>query len=227
MEGQAHDQLEELDVPKSAPMGPPPGPPPAPPRSYPQLYRFFIGALMVAIGTLLPFGSVITTSMVPPKTLEIGSGAPPSDLGQSVAEAMRGEGRVVTEAGTRTLPATTGADTFSGALFLLLAILVMWQMWVCIQKRRVGFSPLLLFFPAGWSWMKLIAVKDSIPDFAFGDIYKLATLEQLALHVGSGFLMVWIGATFAAINFVFALIGAFTSGGKKDESAPARGARRR
>lgn len=224
-----HEHLEELDPspassaatasPAVAPAAASaPGPASQP---YPQFMRFLTGGVIVLVGCLLPFGSKLTTTMVPPSTLESKtSAAPAKSAGQELAESMKNNTPIQTAAPVveRSLPSMMGIETFTGALWLLLALALIASMRQCLRDNKIRLkSVMLMLIPCGWAWVKLFEVIPSVQGFEWGTIFKIRMLEHLGQNVGAGFMLVLIGSTYVAINFVMAIVGAFTSGGKKSE----------
>lgn len=242
-ETQEQTDLEEFDMAApDLPGAPPPGPPlpPRPPsKAFPQLFKFLWGGIIVAVGALLPFGSAIVSSMYgePEELLEAqaGSGKSIEDIRAELA-AKLGTGEVVEDAQAAmdaataepefVLPGCSGYQTLTGAFFLLLGLLLILQMRTAIAERRVALGAvLLMLLPAGWSWYKFFDVATKVDGFSWGGLYKLAAWERLALEVGTGYLLILVGSTYVAYQFVKALLGA-ASGGKKDAvPAPAAAAR--
>ncbi|MFG0319637.1 MAG: hypothetical protein ACF8XB_20360 [Planctomycetota bacterium JB042] len=240
-ENQDQPELEEVDAPV-APEPPPPGmplgappPPPRPPsKAFPQLFKFMWGGIIVAVGSILPFGTAIVSSMYGDAeemlAAQEGSGKSIKELRAELA-AKLGTGEAVKDADAAmaaaqeepelVLPACPGYETFTGALFLLLGVLLFMQMRTAIAERRVALGAvLLMLLPAGWSWFKFFTVATKVDGFSwdFG-LVKLAAWERLAADVGSGYMLVLIGSTYVAYQFLKALFGA-AAGGKKD-AAPA------
>jgi len=230
--------MEELDVPEvgmEAPAGGPPGGAPvaqAPSKAYPQLYKFMWGGIIVVLGSLLPFGSTVVSTMYGDLE-EIVEAAEP---GKSRAEILKemadklGTGEVADEVAEQlsasneepklVLPARGGYETFTGALFLLFGLMLVGQMRTSISERRVKLGAvLLMLFPCGWTWYKFIVATGEISGFSWGSLYKLTAWERLATDVGSGFLLVLIGSTYVVLQFVKALAGA--AGGGKPAPTPA------
>jgi len=189
----------------------------------------------VFIGTLLPFGPAVVSSMMPAydeedvaaldadnpvvrKNLADGLGnADPAMLTDTAAASVGYE-----HAGR------PGFETFLGALFLMFALLCIVQMWTAIRDRKVALGGvLLLFIPAGWAWFKLFTVTGDVEGFSWGNLVNFSHLEGLALHLGSGFLLVLLGGTFVVLNFVFAMFGAAKGGKPAAAPAAARGRTRR
>lgn len=225
-----HDQLEELDpTPASTPVTAPapaaaPAPVPmtaAPSQPFPQFTRFLTGGVIVLVGCLLPFGSSLTTTMVPPNTLHSKVAAVPTKTpAQELADSMKNNTPIPAAAAPveHKLPAMMGIETFTGALWMLFALGLIASMRQCMRDNKIRLkSVMLMLIPAGWAWVKLFEVKSTIPDFDIGAVYKIRMLEHLAQNIGSGFLLVLIGSSYVAINFIMAIVGAFTSGGKKAE----------
>lgn len=223
-----HDQLEELDptpasppAPAAAPAAAPMPMVAAPSQPFPQFTRFLTGGVIVLVGCLLPFGSRLTTTMVPANTLTSKTAAVPAKTAaQELADSMKNNTPIPAAAAPveHTLPAMMGIETFTGALWMLFALGLIASMRQCMRDNKIRLkSVMLMLIPAGWAWVKLFEVKATIPDFDIGAVYKIRMLEHLAQNIGSGFLLVLIGSTYVAINFIMAIVGAFTSGGKKTE----------
>lgn len=240
-----HEHLEELDPsPAATPAataapaaaattagqsGAPSGQP------YPQFMRFLAGGMIVLVGCLLPFGSKLTTTMVPPATLESRSTAASAgkSAGQELAESMRSNTPIPAAAPVveRGLPSMMGIETFTGALWLLFALALISSMRQCLRDNKIRLkSVMIMLIPCGWAWVKLFEVVPTIEGFDWGTVFKIRMLEHLAQNVGSGFLLVLLGSTYVSINFIMAIVGAFTSGGKKadaDSTAGTKSAARR
>lgn len=217
---------------------PPPPPPPAPPQGgaqgFPQLYRFMWGGVIVLLGSLLPFGSAVVTSMYgkdakPPVavTNEQNRKDQLKDLANSLEAELPAETDVKAEPEVLVRPAVNGYETFTGALFLLFGLMLIGQMRTAIAQRKVALGAvLLMFLPAGWAWFKLITITNGLEWFEWGSLYRVSAFEQLTLEVGSGFLLVLIGSTYVVLGFFRALAGAAT-GGKKTPPPTVRSRARR
>ena len=235
------DQLEELETLEtaqaeqvdeaSAPamMGPPPPPPPAR-KAFPQLFRFFWGGVIVFVGALLPFGPAVLESMYGGEVEEtiVGNAMSEEDK-RRLAENLGTDNptieapAAVAETGWAARPAF---HTFTGALFLLFGLILAGQMFGAIQDRRVALGGvLLMFFPAGWTWFKVVMITKELEWFSAGKLYLLGTYDKLALDLGSGFMIILFGSTYVVFNFLRALGGAMTGGGKKAAPPPSRSRR--
>lgn len=230
------ESLEELGQPGAAP---PPPPAAGGARGFPQLHRFMWGGIIVLAGSLLPLGGAVVESMrgeqAAAPTTAADDKASRKDALKELANNLGGEaGKVQPAAAEAVESLMTPApvpmyETFTGALFLIFSLMLIGQMRSAIAERRVALGAvLLMFFPAGWAWFKLVALCGDLAWFSAGDLYRLATWEQLTGVFGSGFMLVLLGSTYVVINFFRALFGAAT-GGKKPvpAAAPARSGRSR
>ena len=237
------DQLDEIsETPDAGPdfgleevsAASPPPPPPGSTRGFPQLHRFMWGGVIVLVGTLLPFGSAVVTSMyeVPEKQMaSTDSGqdrkAMLDDLAANLSREVPIDAQALAEPAGFSMPAVRGYETFTGAVFLILALMLIGQMRTAIQERKVALGAvLLMFLPAGWAWFKFITLTGKMEWFSFGDLYRVSAFEQLTLEVGSGFMLVLLGSTYVVFGFFRALFGAAT-GGKKPATATAAAGRGR
>ncbi len=190
---------------------------PATSRGFPQLFKFRWGGIMIAIGALLPFGSAVVTDMFSEfiaATPEKG-GLTPEELARTLSVDMPEPAAAVVTAAP-TMPSAPGFETFTGAIFLLIGLLLVAQMQTAIAERKVKLTGVFLaFFPAGWCWMKLITVTGDLEWFSWSDMYLLTMWNRLALDIGAGFLVVLFGSTYVVYTFIKALFGA-ASGGKKE-----------
>jgi hypothetical protein len=234
-----HDHLEEIDASNPPPAAPAPAAPAtpsalaaAPTQPYPQFMRFMIGGVLVLIGCFLPFGSALTTTMVPKETLvSKADSGPPLSTGEEIAAAMKNNKPIEAKpvAVPASLPTMQGIATFTGALWLLIALGLIHAMRQSFCDNKIRLKPvLLMLIPCGWAWVKLFEVKANIEGFDIAAIYKIRMLEHLAQSVGSGFLLVLIGSTYVSIQFILAIVGALTGGKKQEGGDPtASSARRR
>jgi hypothetical protein len=232
-DAQTHE-LEEL-TPADTPYAGAAAPVPAAARKgFPQMYRFFWGAAIVFVGTLLPFGPAIVSSMVDePEHAPKVAGLEDPAVRKSIADSLGVEqpaeqAPAEPAAAAYPLAGRPGYHTFLGALFLVFSLLCMGQMWAAIRDRKVALGAvLLMLIPTGWAWTKLFQarVTGGIEDFSWGGLVFVGKLEEFAQHVGSGFLLVLLGGTFLAISFLMAVFGA----AKKPaaQAAPATRARPR
>ncbi|MFH0946458.1 MAG: hypothetical protein V2A76_14780, partial [Planctomycetota bacterium] len=190
--------------------------------------------VIVLLGSLLPFGSTVVTSMYDASTKPAVSVANEQsrkdklkDLAGSLEKDQPVQADVQPEAEVFSRPAVNGYETFTGALFLLFGLMLIGQMRTAIAERKVALGAvLLMFLPAGWAWFKLITITNGLEWFSWGDLYRVSAFERLTLEVGSGFLLVLIGSTYVVIGFFRALAGA-AAGGKKSAPPTVRGRSRR
>jgi hypothetical protein len=209
--------------------------PPAPRKGFPQMYRFFWGAAIVFVGTLLPFGPAIVSSMVDePRRAPQVAGLEDPAVRKAIADSLGTDSPAAAADPAEDVPAAyplagrPGYHTFLGALYMVFALLCMGQMWAAIRDRKVALGGvMLMLIPAGWAWTKLFQAKvtGSIPEFSWGGLVSVGKLEEFAQHVGSGFLLVLFGGTFLVITFLMAVFGAAKKPAAQGAPAPATRAR--
>lgn len=233
------DENANVNAPSNAAAPPPPAPAAGSSAGFKRLHKFLWGGVMIVIGSLLPFGSAVTSSMIGDvdklaakgpdgqeakrRLEEIAESLGTGELAARAAERAEAEAAAADDSSLR-LPARRAYETFSGALFLLIGALLILQMREAIAERKVILGGVLLaLFPCGWTWFKWFTVVPAIPGFSWGELYRLAAWERLSLDVGTGFLVVWIGSTYVTLQFLKAL-GAALTGGKKTAGSSARGA---
>ncbi|MBK6941121.1 MAG: hypothetical protein IPH13_13145 [Planctomycetes bacterium] len=188
----------------------------APQRAFPQQYKFLWGALLVLIGTFLPFGPHLLKSMflevdtnvdssaaINEKNMKelaakVGTGA--AALDEAAAAAQEAE-RVAAQA--LLLPAPRpGNHTFMGCIVLMLALAIANSQINGIRERRLtglGGVFLMLVF-CGWAWFKLFDV--AVPDFDWGGAYQFPMLELLVQGLGGGFLLILIGSSIISLTLL-------------------------
>ncbi len=241
-EGAAPPVAATGEAPLGAPAEPLPPPLPAPQngaKGFPQLVRFLWGGIIVLAGTILPFGGSVVATLYgkqPQAQESERQGPSKEDLMEGLRNAENAPAPAEA-ASTQAEPAPAakagvahGYETFTGALFLLLALMLIGQMRTAIAARRVALGAvLLMFLPAGWAWYKLITVASSLEGFSYAYLWRVDALEQLTLHVGSGFILVLIGSSWVVLNFLITFVRALTGAGASPApaAAAARGRARR
>ncbi|MBL8768604.1 MAG: hypothetical protein JNL94_14605 [Planctomycetes bacterium] len=218
-----NDVSENQDLAAQAPMGTQAAAPApelmaaaAPPRAFPQQYKFLWGALLVLIGTFLPFGPHLLDSMflgtetnidtsatineqnMKELAAKVGTGA--AALDEAAAAAKKAEALA---AQALVLPAARpGNHTFMGCIVLMLALAIVNSQINGIRERRLtglGGVFLMLVF-CGWAWFKATTV--AVPDFSWGAAYQFPMLEQLVQGLGGGFLLILIGSTIVTLTLL-------------------------
>lgn len=211
-----NQDLAAQSQPAPAPLAPEAAAPVAQPRAFPQQYKFLWGALLVLIGTFLPFGPHLLKSMflevdtnvdssaaINEKNMKelaakVGTGA--AALDDAAAAAKEAE-RVAAQA--LLLPASRpGNHTFMGCIVLMLALAIANSQINGIRERRLtglGGVFLMLVF-CGWAWFKLFDV--AVPDFDWGGAYQFPMLELLVQGLGGGFLLILIGSSIISLTLL-------------------------
>ncbi len=242
-----NDVTENQDLAAPSPMSTPGAPAAAPmpeavapaaPRAFPQQYKFLWGALLVMVGTFLPFGSHLLDSMFIETATDVDQSAAISEKNMKELAAKVGTGAASLDdaaaaakeaerlaAQALLLPAPRpGNHTFMGCILLMLALAIVNSQINGIRERRLtglGGVFLMLVF-CGWAWFKLFGV--TVPDFDWGAAYQFPMLELLVQGLGGGFLLVLIGSTIVSLT----LLKSFASAMKpapKPAVAPGKSAR--
>jgi len=111
--------------------------------------------------------------------------------------------------------------TFPGAFYLVFSILMVFAMSFNIYSRRMVMGHvLLLFVPAIHCWWMVVKAVGGIDGFEwYSFLYKIKALDVLTEKVGSGTILILLGATISSLTFIISLFSALTGGGKKGQGA--------
>ncbi len=111
-----------------------------------------------------------------------------------------------------------GYRSFTGALWLIIGLGVMWTMWGAISTGKVRFRWLLLAgIPLLWSLWHLF-MNPEPPDFGpgiegWGDLFALIGKRELSAfgnglqHYGPGRLFVLLGSLYVELTFILGVFG--------------------
>jgi len=133
----------------------------------------------------------------------------------------------------------TACTTFSGAIYLIFALLLMAAMGLSIYGKRLIISPVFLFFFTAfhaWKVMverasSLIETSKALPDEAkhlewYEFLFDIDALNQITAYVGSGLILVLLGSTIVTLTFLASIASVFAGAGKTQKSGSPRGRRR-